>query len=225
MKLAIVILISMLAFAGDETLPEVTRQIVRKSDVNRMHQALSFDLVPRNSAGVAADTSGSLGTASLQWSNLKLVESFNIRSQLGPARALGALTLNASSFNNTSYASITGGGVSLATTGRPLLFHTGSAFGVTANPSYLHLDAQAQHDCRLTWKITIDGATVTEQTFGDNAGSTTTQTDQVLPSSIIFAVYNGELSSGSHAFDVQAKVNSSSCSLTQANAEVSIYEL
>ena len=58
--------------ADTNTLLSVTGGKVRTSHVNQYFQALSQDLVPRNSSGVSTDDGGSLGTSSVQWKSANI---------------------------------------------------------------------------------------------------------------------------------------------------------
>ena len=58
--------------ADTNTLLSVTGGKVRTSHVNQYFQALSQDLVPRNSSGVSTDDGGNLGTSSVQWKSANI---------------------------------------------------------------------------------------------------------------------------------------------------------
>lgn len=55
--------------AGSNTISSVTGGVVRTSHVNQYFQALTQDLVPRNSSGVATSEAGNLGGSTFPWKN------------------------------------------------------------------------------------------------------------------------------------------------------------
>ena len=67
-----VLLNIVLVNADTNTLLSVTGGKVRTSHVNQYFQALSQDLVPRNSSGVSTDDGGNLGTSSVQWKSANI---------------------------------------------------------------------------------------------------------------------------------------------------------
>lgn len=62
--------------ADSNPLLSVTGGKVRTSHVNQYFQALSQNVVPRNSSGVATDEAGSLGTSTFEWKNANIVTGY-----------------------------------------------------------------------------------------------------------------------------------------------------
>ena len=62
--------------ADSNPLLSVTGGKVRTSHVNQYFQALSQNVVPRNSSGIATDEAGSLGTSTFEWKNANIVTGY-----------------------------------------------------------------------------------------------------------------------------------------------------
>ena len=62
--------------ADSNPLLSVTGGKVRTSHVNQYFQALSQNLVPRNSSGIASNEGGSLGTSTFEWKNANIVTGY-----------------------------------------------------------------------------------------------------------------------------------------------------
>jgi len=63
----IVLVMTSVAYAGTNTVPVITSNIIRKTHINQYQTAIGGDWVPRNTSGVATDDAGALGTSALRW--------------------------------------------------------------------------------------------------------------------------------------------------------------
>lgn len=73
LQIWLVAFLGAVAFAGTNTIisvPSSPQQYVRTNHVNQYYSALSGDLVPRNSSGIATDLGGDLGQSTKRWDDL-----------------------------------------------------------------------------------------------------------------------------------------------------------
>lgn len=234
MKYVFFILFLGLAFASPVVIPEISDNIVRASHVNRLYRALFGSVIPRNSGGVAEDLIGSLGTLSFPWNDFKLVENFNVRSQLGESNLLAEQTLISTSFNSTTYATVLSSSVSINTLGRPLIIFVGFNDAIGSTPSYVKIGSTAgstQNFCEANYKITIDGVTIFENRLGWDrvaVSGASAGIPQYYPLSTIFTIFNDTLSNGSHSVDLQFFIGGSGaagCSIIFKNGMFRIVEI
>lgn len=227
MKYFLPLFFSFFCLADLTPLPEVRTNLVKKSDVNRLHRALSFDIVPRNSAGNAEASAGSLGTSSFVWEDLFIAPSFNLRDQLGAIANSSSQNMNLTNFSGTSYASGLASTVSITTTGKPLLFWGAPQTGTESSNSYIMVDDSGQVNCTSNFRILMDGTTtLLEQGIGWVAQVTPVSTMAVTwPTTIVWGVYNTTLSAGVHTFDLQFKVATNTCDITTVNGAFYVMEI